>query len=539
MFEYKKGCQKDYKKNIDAWDNAGHGIMEPGQPDRATGFSGFCRNDGFNDRHNISKQIFIFFISIYFGFFIISNYLIMLSLLKIKFSFLNAAVFSLVFCAAFIFIQILKFKKAKLIEAKWRRDNQKGDKNNRKEHDENKKVSELPQTDYKINQEEAKSAQKEKTGKTSLIFQVIFTFLIFTNSCVVTFFTFLFPIRFWDAISCWSLKGRAFFLDGSVTVFYTQHQYTFAHLTYPLYISFSQTWVYIWLGEINETLVKAIFPLFYLSLIFIVYYLLRKEVTRLYAIISAFILSTLPVIMDHGYLEYTNLIFSVILFLGVYYLYFYILKSRESQNQNRQIQTPSDGKNVWDNFKNLIISAVFFAILVYIRSEGILFLAIFLLINTVYNLAILPGSFSSKRRNLILNTAVSILLPAALIFILIAPWTILQAKLNISGTSTEWAPVIGSLKDVFKNIIKGNMFVPGGLKEIFNKSTAGSMFVSDSLKNILNNTSAGGLSEISSLFSFKNAAGAFLGEFLFSKFDSARAFLGSSYGISWIVLAVI
>ncbi len=539
LFEYKKGCQKDYKKNSNTWDNAGHGIIDPGQPDRATGFSGFCCNDGFNDRHNISKQIFIFFISIYFGFFIISNYLIMLSLLKIKFSFLNAAVFSLVFCAAFIFIQILKFKKAKLIGEKGRWDNQKGNENNRKEHDENQKVSGLPQIDYKINQEETKGAQKEKTGKTSLIFQVIFVFLIFINFCVVAFFTFLFPIRFWDAISCWSFKGRAFFLDGSVNAFYTQHQYAFTHLTYPLYISLSQTWVYIWLGEINETLVKAIFPLFYMSLIFIVYYLLRKEVTRLYAIISAFILSTLPVIMDHGYLEYTNLIFSVILLLGVYYLYFFILKSRESQNQNRQVQTPSDGKNVWDNLKNLIISAVFFAILVYIRSEGILFLAIFLLINTVYNLAVLPGSFSSKRSNIILNTAVSIFLPATLIFILMAPWTILQAKLNISGASTEWAPVIESLKDIFKNILKGSMFVSGGLKEIFNKSTAGSMFVPDSLKNILNGTATGGLSEISSLFSFKNASGAFLGEFLFSKFDSARAFLGSSYGIAWIALAVM
>ena len=48
-----------------------------------------------------------------------------------------------------------------------------------------------------------------------------------------------------------------------------------------------------------------------------------------------------------------------------------------------------------------------------------------------------------------------------------------------------------------------------------------------------------GLSEISSLFSLKNASSAFLGEFLFSKFDSARAFLGSSYGIAWIVLAAM
>jgi hypothetical protein len=230
--------------------------------------------------------------------------------------------------------------------------------------------------------------------------------------------------------------------------------------------------------------------------------------------------------MDHGYLEYTNLIFSVILLLGVYYFYAYILKISESY------------KNTRKNLKNLIISAVFFAILVSIRSEGMFFLVIFLIINMVYNLTVLPGCFYSKRRNIIINTAVSILLPAALIFILIAPWIFLQARLNISGASTEWVPVIESLKDVFKNIPKGSMFVPGGLKGILNGGTTGSLFSPDSLKNILNSTAAGGSSEISGLFDFKTASDAFLGELLFSKFDSARAFLGSSYGIAWIFIAV-
>ncbi len=125
--------------------------------------------------------------------------------------------------------------------------------------------------------------------------------------------------------------------------------------------------------------------------------------------------------------------------------------------------------------------------------------------------------------------------------LLLAPWTILQAKLNISGASTEWVPVIEGLKNGLNSIISGSL--PGGLKESFSAGSAGSLFKSggleNSLKNFFNGTVAGGQSEISGLFDFKNALGAFLGEFLFSKFDSARAFLGSSYGISWIVLAVL
>ena len=109
-------------------------------------------------------------------------------------------------------------------------------------------------------------------------------------------------------------------------------------------------------------------------------------------------------------------------------------KPKTSDNQ--------DLKNLFNrNLKNLIISTIFFAILVSIRLEGILFLVIFLVINTAYNLSVLHGSLSKKNIYPIVKCGqLSILLPAALIFLLLAPWTFLQAKLNISGASTEWIP---------------------------------------------------------------------------------------------------
>lgn len=632
------------------------------------------------DGPGISRWFFIFFISIYLGFFIISNYLILLSLLNIRLDFFSAAILSLVFCIAFIFIRILEFKKTRSIKfaesfsdsagsqkGSQGRDN---DKNNQKEEnnkfnqenfkgraidggncqaEENNNNSQKNDNERLIDSGDSQAGEnnsdcpKEKSNKISTALQAVFAFLIFINFCVVSFFTFLFPIRFWDAISCWSLKGWAFFIDASVIPFYTQHQYTFTHLTYPLYISLSQTWIYIWLGEINETLVKVIFPLFYLSLIFIVYYLLRKEIKRLYAVISVFILSTLPVIMDHGYLEYTNLIFSVILLLGVYYFYVYFIKmhknliddnlqnqnfqnhpvsSQPAQEQNMQNQPAGNeaiqpqakkqhylqnqstqnqpfrseaiqqqaqkqqsaqnhstlkqalqpGQNMRYNLKNLIIPAAFFTILTSIRSEGLLFLIIFLLINTVYSLAALSKRLSAQRtgkyhtfchtlnhassnldskkekpasdekfsktvdikdavdakdakdfkddvdakdikeqRSKMQHSAVwvifSIMLPVSIVLFLLVPWIVLQSTLHISGASAEWLPIIAGLKGGLKNI------AAGGATSNFN--------------------------EILPLFNFKNAFGALAGEFLFSKFDSARAFLGSSYGVAWAALAVM
>jgi len=242
----------------------------------------------------LAGKFFIFFISFYLGLFISSIYLIILSLAGIKFSFEAIWIFSLVFFLFSIASAVLQALK--------------------------NRQNSLNSIDSQDNRfEPGKAALFRKKNLENTVFAIT-VFLIILNILAVLFFTWLFPVRFWDAISCWSLKAKAFFIDGSILPFYTQHNYDFAHLSYPLMVPLAQTWEYLWMGALNETLVKTIFALFYISLIFIIYYLFRQSSGKAYSAIAAFILSGLPIIMDHGYIEYTNLVFSIILLAGAYFL---------------------------------------------------------------------------------------------------------------------------------------------------------------------------------------------------------------------------
>ncbi|MBN2072924.1 MAG: glycosyltransferase family 39 protein [Actinobacteria bacterium] len=255
----------------------------------------------------------------------------------------------------------------------------------------------------------AGSIRKERAQKALFIILVI---LIVLNFFVVVFFTVIFPIKFWDAISCWSLKGRAFFIDGIINNFYLEHDYTFSHPSYPLYLPIMQTWVLSWIGEMNENLLKLIFPVIYSSLLFTLYYLFRQRLGRLLSVSLVFIVSVLPIIVDHGYIEYANLLFSVIMLLAVYFLY---------------MSGIMNGKTSY-----LILSAIFFSIMALTRSEGIFYILLFLVINLFFYLygtakKISPG------KNLL-----NLLAPITVFVLFLGPWFLLKVKLRLPFLSSEW-----------------------------------------------------------------------------------------------------
>jgi len=402
------------------------------------------------------NKFFIFFISFYIGCIISSNWLILLSLVGVKYSLQHVLLFSLGFFVCFlylIFSKKIRYKeKVKIDRAKISKD-------------------------------------KDYRNTLKKILFITLLILIIFNFIVVLFFTFLFPIRFWDAISCWSLKGKAFFIDRNVISFYTQHSYNFSHLSYPLYLPLMQTWIYIWLGKIDENMVKIIFPLFYMSVLFTLYYFFRQKLNKVLSTTFVFIFSSIPIVIDHGYIEYTNLLFSVILLLGVYFFYTGIT-SRKFYN----------GK--------LILSVIFFSILATIRSEGILYLFLFFIVYMSYhfvNLTKARGKNSGKGEENVNDVKSNIrntnfLILAFIAIIILLPWFLLKMKLGISSLSMEYIEYIKA----FKN---GNY-----INDFFYSGPP---------------------------LGIRRAVYSFISEFLFSSYDSTRAFLGSSYGPVWVILLFI
>jgi len=360
----------------------------------------------------VSGSFFIFFISFFAGSLIAGWIITMLSLADVSFSrniiFGTGAVF-FVFYVYNLMSARFRSRERKRInrlerDMLWARVSARKRQNDKEDAD-------RPAGHYYLTGE-VQGNKRTPEKRTVRILFIIFIFLIIVNFGIVVFLAVLFPVKFWDAISCWSLKGKAFFIDGIINNFYTEHEYSFSQLSYPLYLPLIQTWLLGWMGDVNENLLKLIFPIFYGSLLFTLYYLFRQRIKKLISIILVFIISLLPVIVDHGYIEYTNLLFSVVMLLAVY---FFCL-SRKMKGRT--------------GF--LALAAVFFAIMSLTRSEGIIYAVIFIVINIFFTL---PGIIKGIERA---KNLINLLMPPAVLILFLLPWYLLKIKLGLPLLSAEW-----------------------------------------------------------------------------------------------------
>ena len=416
----------------------------------------------------VSGRFFIFFISFFIGSLMAGWLLIMLSLADISFS--SQIIYGV--SAAFFVFYIYNFMSVRFRSwerkstSRLNRDIKTARESRRKKDKSIEAKTEEPMRPSGPSSILDTNTTEKKQGesRTSRILFIIFTILIVINFLLVVFLTVLFPIRFWDAISSWSFKGRAFFIDGIINNFYTAHDYGFSHTSYPLYLPLIQTWLLSWMGEINENILKLIFPVFYSSLLFSLYYLFRQKVRKLLSIIFVFIISVLPIIVDHGYIEYTNLLFSVAMLLAVYFLYLAkVIKSKTSF---------------------LMLSAIFFSIMALTRSEGIIYVAIFIIINFF---SFISGFLKKDRP---IKNLLNFLMPLAVFGIFLIPWYLLKIKLGLPMLSTEW-----------------NIFVNEGIMGL----------------------GVSGPREAASILGL---------QLLLSIYDSTRAVFGSFYGPIWILMLV-
>jgi hypothetical protein len=122
-----------------------------------------------------------------------------------------------------------------------------------------------------------------------------------------------------------------------------------------------------------------------------------------------------------------------------------------------------------------------------------LFLILFLVINFIIHIVFLIKEPKNSIRTFYKGSLINIFMPVFLSFLLMLPWIILKVRLNIPVFSTEWVPI---------------------------------------LQNGITSSKITG----SNAFNIAGASGSLSSELLFSSFDSTRAFLGSSYGVVWIIL---
>jgi hypothetical protein len=122
-----------------------------------------------------------------------------------------------------------------------------------------------------------------------------------------------------DGLFVWEWKARMFCLrEGSLPVEYYTAPAPYGHPEYPLLLPLTEAWLYAWAGRCDQGLARAIFPLFYLAAIGLLY----AGATRLsgqprVGLLTAIMLFFVPFVsvgagsLSSGYAD---------VLLGVYYL---------------------------------------------------------------------------------------------------------------------------------------------------------------------------------------------------------------------------
>jgi hypothetical protein len=151
-----------------------------------------------------------------------------------------------------------------------------------------------------------------------LSFQVIYTFFRALSK----------PIEAYDSVSIWALKAKILYLAKTIPAgFFDTINASFhgIHADYPLLLPFSEVWFYTFLGNLNDYLVKVIFPLNFLAFLVVFYSLLRRVTKkRKTSLLFTFILASVKQFSDYATIGSADLQMGIYCFLTFIFIFMWV-----------------------------------------------------------------------------------------------------------------------------------------------------------------------------------------------------------------------
>jgi len=168
------------------------------------------------------------------------------------------------------------------------------------------------------------------------------------------------PVTGWDALWNFSFRAKVFFFERGIPLDRSHPYFLGGGMRqYPPHLPLLEAWTYISQGAWNDAAMKIIFPLYFLALLIVFYYCLRREKSRRQSLFFTFLLSSLPLLTYHAAMEYADFIVGGYFLAAVVYLYQFI-----KENDSRI----------------LMLSAVLAALGPWVKDEGQIFFFICLLV---------------------------------------------------------------------------------------------------------------------------------------------------------------
>jgi hypothetical protein len=107
----------------------------------------------------------------------------------------------------------------------------------------------------------------------------------------------------WDGLVIWETKARSAFLAGGSlpASYFSEASRARYHPSYPLYLPFTELWLYLWVGDSDQTMVKLIFPFFYAAATLLLWSSVLRLTGRACAATATAVLPLfIPLLADHG-----------------------------------------------------------------------------------------------------------------------------------------------------------------------------------------------------------------------------------------------
>ena len=164
------------------------------------------------------------------------------------------------------------------------------------------------------------------------------------------------PTYYNDTYVNWNMRTKVFYenqslmLDREVTdEFYFGGRVP----SYPLTVYFTKLWMVFAVGEWSESTVNSIHFLWFLALIGVMYFALRREKNLLMSIIGVFILVSLPLVLIHGVNAYADVLMAAHIFCVLYAFYRWVIEK-------------GDARRSW-----LLIFGVMTAAMIFVKNEAL------------------------------------------------------------------------------------------------------------------------------------------------------------------------
>jgi hypothetical protein len=180
---------------------------------------------------------------------------------------------------------------------------------------------------------------------------------------ILSYESYVLPVHSFDSWAHWSSGAKFIFYEKGLALNpSSEHYFGAGYLKiqrYPLHVPLLQVWASLCLNEAHESYMKVWNLYYYISIIGLMYFSVRRESSPLSAILAAFFVSSAPLLTYHALVAYADLT------LGYYAL--------GSAICFRKYISSATGDNGHGSGGTLVLMGAFTAFSVWTKMEGLLF----------------------------------------------------------------------------------------------------------------------------------------------------------------------